>query len=307
MSRRDVYQGEMPMRVLTDRQIEALLSGQSPGGADLTRFGNVLVKLHGPVPGRPSSERALTFAGDAATISLDAADEYHNGESDGRTTRSPILGLKRRLAGGLAAAVLLSGMTGVAVAADGAGPGDVLYGLDRALEAVGIGDGGAAERIEEARLLMEDGEFSTAIGQMADAVDAGANQEEAFSPEASKASEALRGAAESVRSGQIDPDSDDMRGAVAAMLSEIAAMVDSEGFDAAALGTRIAEMARALGHGNSQDRSPGPPENADPSSPGQSGNAGQDKGSSGENRRGPQSGTPGGPPDDTPAGSPNRP
>lgn len=307
MSRRDVYEGEMPQRVLTDRQIEILLSGQTPGGEDLTRFGNMLVKLHGPAPQPPEDRWILALAADAARVSMDSKDEGQNQESASQTTQSPLLGLRRRLAGGLAAAVLLSGMTGVAVAADGARPGDALYGLDRALEAIGIGDGGPVERIEEARKLLEEGELSTAIGQMADAVDAEAAQDAGFSPEAAKASDALRGAAENVRSGQGSQHSEDVRGAVAAMLSEIAVMLEAEEFDGAALGARIAEMARALGTTDGEDSSPGPAENTGPSSRGQSGNAGQERGSSGENRGGPSSDTPGGPPDNTPAGSQDRP
>ena len=45
--------------------------------------------------------------------------------------------------------LMVGGMTGVAWAADGAAPGDLLYGIDRALEAVGIWAGGSAERLEE--------------------------------------------------------------------------------------------------------------------------------------------------------------
>ncbi len=62
-----------------------------------------------------------------------------------------------RLAAGAAAllvAVTLSG--GLAYAANGAKPGDFLYGLDRALEVIGIGDGGADERLRELLALEGD-------------------------------------------------------------------------------------------------------------------------------------------------------
>ena len=45
-------------------------------------------------------------------------------------------------------AVVLA-FSGVAMAADGASPGDLLYGVDRALESVGIGAGGIDERLAE--------------------------------------------------------------------------------------------------------------------------------------------------------------
>jgi hypothetical protein len=44
----------------------------------------------------------------------------------------------------------------MAWAADGAVPGDWYYGLDRALESVGIGAGGAAERLQEVAALQEE-------------------------------------------------------------------------------------------------------------------------------------------------------
>lgn len=305
MSRPDVYEGEMPKRALTDRQIEILLSGLSPKEESLARFGSVLTTLHGPTPAPPGERHILTLAAEAAALGRKPAEETPSPSQSRRGPR-PVFGLKRRLAGGLAAAVLLSGMTGVAVAANGSGPGDALYGLDRALEAVGIGDGGAAERIEEARRLLEKGELATAIGQIADAVEAGSTAE-SFSPEAVRASEALRGAADSVRGGQEGLEPEDVRSAVAAMLTEIAEMLEADELNGAALGERISEMARALGEGRGQDRAPVQTEDADPTPPGQSGNAGQGRGSSGENRGGPPADTPGGRPDNVPGGPSNRP
>lgn len=303
MSRSDVYNGEMPKRVLTDHQIEILLTGQSPGEESLARLGNILTMLHGPPATPPSHEQVLAVATEAAEMSLGSRVE----PEPGRKARGPISGLKRRLAGGLAAAVLLSGMTGVAVAADNSAPGDALYGLDRALEVIGIGNGGAAERIEEARKLLEEGELSSAIGQMADAVDAGATQEEFFSPEASRASQALRGAAENVSGNQVDPESEDVRRAVAAMLTEIAAMLEAEEFDGTGLGHRISEMARALGGPDEEGSQPGRPEDAGPPSPGEPDKAAPGRGSPDDSQGGPPAKAPGGPPEDTPGGPPSRP
>ena len=66
--------------------------------------------------------------------------------------------LRTRAAAAIAATVVsVGGLGGVAYASNGSGPGDLLYGLDRALEAVGIGNGGAAERISEAMVLTEHG------------------------------------------------------------------------------------------------------------------------------------------------------
>jgi hypothetical protein len=306
MSGRDVYRHEMPKRVLTGQEIELLLSGEIPQEEDLARFWLVLTSLHHPIPSPPTNERVLALAARAAEISLDARERQEGGEREEGPNRGRGFVLKRKLAGGLAAAVLLSGMTGVAVAADNAIPGDALYGLDRALEAVGIGDGGAEERLAEARSLLENGQTSTAIEHLADAVDVGAAQEDSFSPEAARASDALRGAAETVRNSQADAASENVREAVAAMLSEIAAMLETQQFDGAALGATISEMARALGAGGSDAAAPGKSEDAGQDAPGRSGNSGQENRGSGENRGGPPSETPGAS-QDNPGSPPNRP
>ncbi|HAX81782.1 MAG TPA: hypothetical protein DCY40_04365 [Actinobacteria bacterium] len=77
----------------------------------------------------------------------------------GATRRPSFLGrLRTRAAAAVAATVMcVGGLGGVAYAANGATPGDFLYGLDRALESVGIGNGGASERITEAIVLAQRG------------------------------------------------------------------------------------------------------------------------------------------------------
>jgi hypothetical protein len=67
--------------------------------------------------------------------------------------------------------LMVAGMTGVAAAADAASPGHGLYGLDRALERIGIGAGGAEERIEEAGQLLAEGRARQALEHAAEALD----------------------------------------------------------------------------------------------------------------------------------------
>jgi hypothetical protein len=59
--------------------------------------------------------------------------------------------------------LIVASLTGVAIAADHSGPGDVLYGLDRALEAVGIGSGGNTERLQEVKALIDSGEIKDGL------------------------------------------------------------------------------------------------------------------------------------------------
>ena len=66
--------------------------------------------------------------------------------------------------------VALMTFAGVAYAADGAVPGDTLYGLDCALEDVGLGDGGLEERLGEAGELMDDGQVDEGLALAAEAL-----------------------------------------------------------------------------------------------------------------------------------------
>ena len=62
---------------------------------------------------------------------------------------------------------LLLATAGVGLAADGAAPGDTLYGLDLAMERVGIGNGKASERLAEAVALAEVGQLSRGLDHAA--------------------------------------------------------------------------------------------------------------------------------------------
>jgi hypothetical protein len=102
--------------------VEALgrLGEVVPTEAEVQRFAAEAARLVPATPRRPAARASRTHG--AVGV------------------RSP----RRRLAlaGGAAALVLvLSTSTGVAFAANGAIPGDTLYGLDRALEGIGIGNG----------------------------------------------------------------------------------------------------------------------------------------------------------------------
>jgi hypothetical protein len=62
---------------------------------------------------------------------------------------------------------LLLATAGIGLAADDAMPGDPLYGLDRALENFGVGNGMAKERLTEAAGLFESGQVGLALGHAA--------------------------------------------------------------------------------------------------------------------------------------------
>lgn len=79
--------------------------------------------------------------------------------------------LSTKLAAVVGSAVIAVGsFSGVAYASNGAAPGDTLYGLDRALENVGLGDGGLEERFTEVGDLMEDGLVDEGLSHGAEAL-----------------------------------------------------------------------------------------------------------------------------------------
>jgi hypothetical protein len=291
----DVYDGDVARRTLTEQDVELILGGAVPPGDDLARFAAVLESLHGTEPSTPPAEMAVAFSTRAAEI----ARMSRVAPSSLRTPSPRRSGwmLQRRFAGALGAAVLLTGMTGVAVAADRAAPGQALYGLDRAMEAMGIGDGGPPERIIEAQLLFQRGEVPEAIAQAAQAVEesagAGESGEQSLSAEEAKAAAALRSAAERV---SMDGDAAGFSGvndSVAGVLGEIAAMIENDDLEPSPFGARISELARNIGRsaeGGDPESQGGPIEPADENDP-----------------SGPPKGTPSGPPDDTPGRPPGGP
>ncbi|MCH8984587.1 MAG: hypothetical protein IH943_10895 [Acidobacteria bacterium] len=229
---------------LADRDVERLLAGESPVSQD-----------HAPIVSLVS---ALVTFGDT-TLQETLVDEYSKlaaqlvresrpapiTETTRTGTRHYLFGLKRRAVAGLTALVMISGMTGVAWASDGAVPGDWNYGIDRALESFGIGNGGAEERLQELAQILD--------GQPSDKTRRHAPPSESIGdPDAGPAD-----AAESVtRQGS------DSSLAVRSGVSEILRhLFNGEEIDDAA----IAEMARTLAgqHGPPED----PPANQQASAP----------------------------------------
>ena len=159
MSRPDDYEAEMA-QTLFDLELERLLSGDTPENdeaADLVALVD-LIRAEGDRP--PTDAAVALVAGQAASIVLTAPRTGVPTRSPGRKAGWK---LRPQVAVVVGAIVILGAFSGVAVAADGAVPGDALYGIDRALEKIGIGAGHAEERLEEARKLLSEGEASEAV------------------------------------------------------------------------------------------------------------------------------------------------
>lgn len=243
----DVYQSEMTNR-FSERDIERLFSGETPEDEGLARLAAHVEAWHAVYERVPSDEEVATFAAEAAEIAASTPATAVPRAAPAAAV-SPFIRfkstLRQKLATGLAAVLLLSGMTGVGVASDAAAPGDTLYGLDQTLETFGILDGGAAERIAEAQSLFDDGLVAEAIGHAAGAVERTDAAGDSFSPESSKAAEALTNAADQVMSEGEEP-SADVRSAVQTMLAEMANMIEDPQIDDATFDENVSNLAKEI-------------------------------------------------------------
>ena len=157
----------------TPADTERLLSGDAPQDQGLGRLEPHLRALRRTGRGVPTEVQVERFAFAAAR--LVAASERRAagpapaaGASSLRSSR-----LRPRLAAAAAALILvLCASAGVAFAADRAVPGDVLYGLDCALEDIGLGDGGLQERLTEASQLVERGRIREGLALAVEALTA---------------------------------------------------------------------------------------------------------------------------------------
>lgn len=272
MSRRDDYLDEMFTKRLSDEDVEAVLSGHSPDVPELAEVALVLGRLDSSLFA-PTREDAAIFAYKASAV-------VREGESTELAATARFrrgLSLTPRFAPAAVAAILLFGMTGVAFAANGSAPGDALYGIDRAMEVVGIGNGGAHERIAEANVLAEHGQTAEALDLLAESLD----------EESTEASQALEDA--SVRIRELDAGSDNakaVRSSVADMLHWMSlADLNREGF-----GHSVAERAKEIGNRGKSDQAPGQT-GGNPSQDGE--NPGQGGGNQGQGGQGNSSNAPG--------------
>lgn len=134
---------------LVDRDVETLLKGGAPANADLAMLEPFVTTFRSFGRQSPSDEFIELHATRSAVVARKAHALAVS--QVGQHGRAGFMFRLRQRATALATTVLMiAGMTGAAWAADGAGPDDWYYGIDRALEAIGIGAGGAEERLLEA-------------------------------------------------------------------------------------------------------------------------------------------------------------
>lgn len=153
MNRIDSYLADL-WYDLFDRDVERMLAGQEPHNTDLLPLlpfvADVLTMGQAVIPEQFISDHVAVATATISVADRGAADPRHQ-------LRRLSVGLKRRVAAGLAGMAMFGSLTGVAVASDAAIPGDWNYSIDRALETLGIGAGGAEERLQELMAMNEEG------------------------------------------------------------------------------------------------------------------------------------------------------
>jgi hypothetical protein len=140
---------------LFDRDVETLISGGSPDNSDLAPLREFISDLRS-MGDLPVSDGFIELHAAESAAAAARAHAQNPATRSASRTRNLWVGLRRRATASAMTLMMLFGAAGMAMAADDAVPGDWDYGLDRALEAIGIGAGGASERAEEMGLTPAD-------------------------------------------------------------------------------------------------------------------------------------------------------
>ena len=139
---------------LIDRALDLLIDGKQPYNSDLVPLRSFVNTLSSFGVTELSPGFSEDHAAEGAAMARARLSDTTVPLSTGRRLT---LGLKRRVTAAAVSLMMIVGMTGVAWAADSAVPGDWNYGIHRALESLGIGAGGAEERLQELAVIREDG------------------------------------------------------------------------------------------------------------------------------------------------------
>jgi len=233
-----------------DRDIDALLAGKTPADKGLAALAPVVASLKATAANRgvAASEAQIFGAQLASTAAAPASAPAATSAA-----RSPWV--RRVSLAGIGALVLGAGVAGAA-AADESAPGDPLYGLDRALEHAGIGNGGFPERVDEAQKLADEGETDEAVEHLAESLKSEGD---------SSSAQSLLDAAAQIRTNG-SAQSADVHTAVADML-EWMATTELTGKD---FGQGVAEHAHLIGAGHGKN-APATTDGTTTDAPGKSG------------------------------------
>jgi hypothetical protein len=164
MSRLSDYQDRMTLKQIADEEIDRLISHQIATDPELADLAAFLTELRGEFISEPSPAEVERLARSAGAI-------VRSQPASVRTSTQPqwprslltVLRTSSAMAVSILALVVFSGL---GLAANAAVPGDFLYGLDLAMEKVGIGAGSLQERTSEAQVLADRGQHAEAADHL---------------------------------------------------------------------------------------------------------------------------------------------
>ncbi|MCB2412488.1 hypothetical protein LGT39_06440, partial [Demequina sp. TTPB684] len=214
----------------SERDIDALVAGRVPRDPALAPLHGVLGSMKATLVLEPDPAHVSAFAAQLASVAVASASGAVAPEAR-FAPRTHARGAWRRR---LSAAIAVSAVSGLglagAAAANEAAPGDLLYGVDQALESVGLLDGGTSERLDEAQVLLDEGSVDEALEHVVSALEDAGDDDSAT---------ALHRAALSVAS---QSSGDDVRAQVATMLQWMAGE-ETRGKE---FGAAVSEFARTI-------------------------------------------------------------
>lgn len=165
MSPSDDYRDDVSNTEFVDQDVERLITGRSPLDPKLDDLTPWIEALRSEGSFVPSSEASEQFSVSAAAVvrsGQPAALDIETTENIARPGRRPSW-RPARAAFALSGFALLIAALALGLLAHTSVPGDPLYGVDLAMEQVGLGDGKVDERIEEADALLTAGDQIEAL------------------------------------------------------------------------------------------------------------------------------------------------
>lgn len=161
----DDYRDEVSNTEFVDQDVERLITGRTPDDPDLRELAGFFAALRAERASTPSDAESERIAAVAAEIVRTSRQERARQTSGGHLVspgRRPSW-RPARAAFALSGFFLLIAALGLGLAANMSIPGDPLYSVDLALEAVGIGNGTVDERLVEADALVAAGNQNSAL------------------------------------------------------------------------------------------------------------------------------------------------
>ncbi|REK12862.1 MAG: hypothetical protein DWQ40_10430, partial [Actinobacteria bacterium] len=147
MTRISDYGDRMSLSSITNEELEEVLRGESRRNdlSVLAAYFEILREIDTPTPDPATIEWTAVRAAAVAR-----SNNYSVSESSKPALWQRLL---ERSTAVFASIAVIFALSGIAVAADTSIPGDALYGLDIAMEKIGIGAGSMDERLLEAEKL----------------------------------------------------------------------------------------------------------------------------------------------------------